>query len=75
MVRNVQLRVGFILPPRSRSIGELELIVVCFRYTSLGSTYNTFPNPLLKATDDPTIFGGWRPAWELKDETTERAGR
>jgi FAD synthetase len=45
------------------------------RYTSLGSTHNTFPNPLLKATDDPTIFGGWRPAWELKDETTERAGR
>lgn len=45
------------------------------RYTSLGSTHNTFPNPLLKATDDPAVLGGWRPAWELEDESQERAGR
>lgn len=45
------------------------------RYTSLGSTYNTFPNPLLKDMADSTVLGGWRPAWELTDETKERAGR
>ncbi|KAK4705000.1 FAD synthetase, partial [Phenoliferia sp. Uapishka_3] len=46
-----------------------------YGYTSLGSTHNTFPNPLLKATDDPNVLGGWRPAWELQDESQERAGR
>ncbi|GAA97164.1 uncharacterized protein L969DRAFT_91987 [Mixia osmundae IAM 14324] len=38
-------------------------------YTSLGSTHNTFPNPCLKAGE------GYRPAWELQDESQERAGR
>ncbi|EJU01416.1 adenine nucleotide alpha hydrolases-like protein [Dacryopinax primogenitus] len=38
-------------------------------YTSLGSTYNTFPNPALAAK------GGYRPAYELEDESLERAGR
>lgn len=46
-----------------------------YGYTSLGSTHNTFPNPLLKATDDPNVLGGWKPAWELQDESQERAGR
>ncbi|GEM12617.1 FAD synthetase [Rhodotorula toruloides] len=61
-------------------------------YTSLGSTHNTFPNPLLRATTSGPIsrpssptsaarekvgqpLGGWRPAWELEDESAERAGR
>ncbi|BGP14229.1 hypothetical protein JCM10213_005880 [Rhodosporidiobolus nylandii] len=57
-----------------------------YGYTSLGSTHNTFPNPLLRATtsdghyDAPNghtaaPLGGWRPAWELLDEGAERAGR
>ncbi|BGO89906.1 hypothetical protein NBRC10512_003745 [Rhodotorula toruloides] len=63
-----------------------------YGYTSLGSTHNTFPNPLLRATTSGPIsrpssptgstaktagqpLGGWRPAWELVDESAERAGR
>ncbi|GAA5866764.1 hypothetical protein JCM3774_001793 [Rhodotorula dairenensis] len=55
-----------------------------YGYTSLGSTHNTFPNPLLRSTasgtlvggvEDSTPLGGWRPAWELEDEDAERAGR
>ncbi|GAA5834614.1 hypothetical protein JCM9279_007060 [Rhodotorula babjevae] len=58
-----------------------------YGYTSLGSTHNTFPNPLLRAPalpadstaasggDFPHPLGGWRPAWELEDEDAERAGR
>ncbi|KAL8278084.1 hypothetical protein RQP46_009544 [Phenoliferia psychrophenolica] len=37
-------------------------------YTSLGSTHNTFPNPLL------ANGSSWRPAWELTDPSQERAG-
>ena len=56
-------------------------------YTSLGSTYNTLPNPELKISDDAfehhdaqtvgdgTAIGRWRPAYMLKDGTLERAGR
>jgi len=43
-----------------------------YGYTSLGSTFNTIPNPLLR---DPNSSSGWRPAWELADASTERAGR
>ncbi|GAA5872610.1 hypothetical protein JCM8547_003709 [Rhodosporidiobolus lusitaniae] len=59
-----------------------------YGYTSLGSTHNTFPNPLLRATttdghysgaeqegSERAPLGGWRPAWELEDEAAERAGR
>ncbi|GAA5976946.1 hypothetical protein JCM10908_005688 [Rhodotorula pacifica] len=55
-----------------------------YGYTSLGSTHNTFPNPLLRSTPSGTLIdgvsdgrplGGWRPAWELEDEDAERAGR
>jgi hypothetical protein len=42
------------------------------RYTSLGSTFNTIPNPLLR---DPSQPSGWKPAWELEDASAERAGR
>jgi len=38
-------------------------------YTSLGSTFNTKPNPYLETP------AGWRPAWELEDGALERAGR
>ncbi|KDQ12530.1 hypothetical protein BOTBODRAFT_189237 [Botryobasidium botryosum FD-172 SS1] len=41
-------------------------------YTSLGSTYNTFPNPALQ---DPSLPSGYRPAYELIDGSLERAGR
>ncbi|KAM0788089.1 hypothetical protein ACM66B_001258 [Microbotryomycetes sp. NB124-2] len=44
-----------------------------YGYTSLGSTHNTFPNPLLRIDDGGV--GGWRPAWELADGSQERAGR
>ncbi|GAA5963632.1 hypothetical protein JCM21900_000202 [Sporobolomyces salmonicolor] len=46
-----------------------------YGYTSLGSTHDTFPNPLLRKTDDPAVLGGWLPAWDLEDEAQERAGR
>ncbi|WRT63539.1 uncharacterized protein IL334_000444 [Kwoniella shivajii] len=41
-------------------------------YTSLGSTTNTSPNPLLK---NPNSAKGWDPAHKLKDASQERAGR
>ncbi|WVQ85210.1 hypothetical protein IAT38_007375 [Cryptococcus sp. DSM 104549] len=41
-------------------------------YTSLGSTTNTSPNPLLKNPEAPS---GWDPAYKLQDATQERAGR
>ncbi|ODO06497.1 FMN adenylyltransferase [Cryptococcus wingfieldii CBS 7118] len=39
-------------------------------FTSLGSTTNTSPNPLLKKE-----VGGWEPAYKLQDASQERAGR
>jgi FAD synthetase len=62
----------------------LKNVIPLRSYTSLGSTYNTFPNPLLRSTASGTLvdggadtlpLGGWRPAWELEDEEAERAGR
>lgn len=58
-------------------------------YTSLGSTFNTLPNPELKIVSDtsPTAStkavivgdgnakGLWKPAYMLQDGTQERAGR
>nr|CDI54692.1 adenine nucleotide alpha hydrolases-like protein [Melanopsichium pennsylvanicum 4]SNX85768.1 related to FAD1 \ len=55
-------------------------------YTSLGSTYNTLPNPELEmhteeqeagqvVVGDGTAKGRWRPAYMLKDGSLERAGR
>ncbi|KAJ1024997.1 hypothetical protein NDA18_004283 [Ustilago nuda] len=54
-------------------------------YTSLGSTFNTLPNPELRIqteqaeqevdVDDATARGRWKPAYMLKDATLERAGR
>ncbi len=38
-------------------------------FTSLGSTHNTAPNPLLKTE------AGYEPAWKLQDPSQERAGR
>ncbi|GAA6008732.1 hypothetical protein JCM10207_001701 [Rhodosporidiobolus poonsookiae] len=69
---------------RARGLDWCELYN--YGYTSLGSTHNTFPNPLLRATTSDGHFdappagagaplGGWRPAWELEDEAAERAGR
>ncbi|KAG8835831.1 3'-phosphoadenosine 5'-phosphosulfate sulfotransferase [Serendipita sp. 399] len=39
-------------------------------YTSLGSTFNTFPNPALRNGDNH-----YRPAYELEDGSKERCGR
>ncbi|KAI9633133.1 putative FMN adenylyltransferase [Dioszegia hungarica] len=41
-------------------------------YTSLGSTKNTVPNPLLR---NPSAPSGWDPAWKLTDGSKERCGR
>lgn len=43
-------------------------------YTSLGSTFNTFPNPILKSREVGEK-GAYRPAWQLEDGSSERAGR
>lgn len=43
-------------------------------YTSIGSVYNTQPNPAL-AFNDPNGRTTYLPAWELKDASLERAGR
>lgn len=37
-------------------------------YTSLGSTTNTLPNPLLK---NESVVGGWEPAHRRKSVTLE----
>lgn len=42
------------------------------RYTSLGSTHDTFPNPNLRSPDHMSL---WKPAYMLADESMERAGR
>jgi len=43
-------------------------------YTSLGSIENTHPNPQLKRVDKNGIVS-YRPAYELSDPNSERAGR
>jgi len=46
-------------------------------YTSLGSTYNTYPNPALRVEADSTDSRSavFKPAYELKDGSLERCGR
>lgn len=39
-------------------------------YTSIGSVENTAPNPALRNND-----GSYKPAWQLRDGSLERAGR
>jgi FAD synthetase len=41
-------------------------------YTSIGNKKNTRPNPQLASQDHPGTF---RPAYELLDDSLERAGR
>ena len=43
-------------------------------YTSLGSIENTHPNPQLKRVDENGIVS-YRPAYQLSDQDSERAGR
>jgi len=43
-------------------------------YTSLGNIENTHPNPELKLVDENNIVS-YRPAYELSDQDSERAGR
>jgi len=43
-------------------------------YTSLGSIENTHPNPQLKQVDEKGIVS-YRPAYQLSDQDSERAGR
>lgn len=60
---------------RSSELGH-EGIPFCslynYGYTSLGSTHNTFPNPELRSLDEAST---WQPAWMLRDDSLERAGR
>jgi len=51
---------------------EAKTPLTLCRYTSLGSTYNTYPNPHLA---DPEMESGFAPAWMLEDGAHERAGR
>jgi len=46
-------------------------------YTSLGSTYNTYPNPALRIEADSTDSRSvvFKPAYELRDGSLERCGR
>lgn len=51
-------------------------------YTSLGSTFNTFPNPVLDTRkgqpikeEEDRFSHRWLPAYRLDDENQERAGR
>lgn len=44
-------------------------LLTAFRYTSIGSTHDTIPNPALKTG------AGFDPAYKLIDGTKERAGR
>lgn len=48
-----------------------------FRFTSLGSTYNTYPNPALRIGNDSTNSSSamFKPAYELTDGSLERCGR
>jgi FAD synthetase len=48
----------------------LDFELIC-RFTSLGGTSDTHPNPLLKSKPGT----GFRPAYELQDESKERCGR
>ena len=41
-----------------------------YRYTSLGSTHNTYRNPALRDQN-----GDYKPAYELHDGSKERCGR
>ncbi|PWN51643.1 hypothetical protein IE53DRAFT_342000, partial [Violaceomyces palustris] len=67
-------------PPRKR---DVRAVFIGTRrndphggYTSLGSTFNTHPNPTLKVIEDPpSSIQKWRPAYMLEDESLERAGR
>lgn len=58
------------------TLNESQLICCCsffslfsLRYTSIGQTTDTKPNPALKRGEN------YLPAYELQDETQERAGR
>lgn len=52
----------------------LKFWLLIYRYTSIGSIHNTWPNPSLAYKDE---YGqiAFRPAWLLKDPTEERSGR
>jgi FAD synthetase len=56
-----------------RTEAKIEYCVLYERgFTSLGAVHNTQPNPLLR---DDTVKFGYRAAWSLTDESTERSGR
>lgn len=44
-------------------------------YTSLGDRFSTVPNPELSIRDAHGNISGYRPAYELRDESLERSGR
>ena len=59
------------------SVPLVPLTDPIFRYTSLGSVHNTFPNPALRIGDSAgdETQPAWKPAYELQDGSLERAGR
>jgi hypothetical protein len=59
-------------PTVSFSLRLISRLNPLYSYTSLGSTYNTYPNPHLA---DPEMESGFAPAWMLEDGVYERAGR
>lgn len=70
-----------VVPPRPKSAllrlirprvsPVFGLFVNFFSFTSLGGTLDTHPNPSLKSAEGE----GFKPAYELLDESKERCGR
>lgn len=60
------------------SLGVPYCVLYDQGYTSLGSTFNTLPNPELRINtgeEEERGEGRWKPAYMLQDGSLERAGR
>lgn len=53
----------------------IKHVISFFRYTSIGSIYDTVPNALLSISDASGPKGSFKPAYMLLDGRLERAGR
>jgi len=54
---------------------ELTANTFFFRYTSVGSIYDTIPNALLRISNSSSSEESFKPAYLLHDGRLERAGR